>query len=130
MNAPLSMHSEMMAIQSALSLSSGAQASQKSARSAKWLQKPCFKLSSVSKRKARLQGLKAYVEAVCIESAAEGYNVKQLGGKLSLQKSCFEAHPSQPGQGRAQLWHRGGGQGESYRCGGNEEEWRESPIEK
>lgn len=46
LNAPLSMHSEMMAIQSALSLSSAAQASQKSARSAKWLQKPCLKLSS------------------------------------------------------------------------------------
>ena len=98
-NAPLSMHSEMMAIQSALSLSSGAQSYQTSARSAKWLQKPCFKLSSASKRKARLRGLKAYVLAVCEESAAENRTGKQSRGKFSLQESHFEAYPSQSGQG-------------------------------
>ncbi|KAH7403531.1 hypothetical protein BKA64DRAFT_707019 [Cadophora sp. MPI-SDFR-AT-0126] len=42
-NVALSMHSEMMAIRSALSLSSGTQASQTSARSAMCFEKPCFK---------------------------------------------------------------------------------------
>lgn len=56
-NTPLSMHSEMMAIHSALSLSSVI-SSQGSARSTQWLQKPCFKLSSRSQRQNRLQQLK------------------------------------------------------------------------
>ncbi|KAH6719017.1 hypothetical protein BKA61DRAFT_669353 [Leptodontidium sp. MPI-SDFR-AT-0119] len=61
-NVALSMHSEMMAIRSALSLSSGTQSSQTSARSAKCFEKPCFKLPGDSKkRKARARGLKARV---------------------------------------------------------------------
>ncbi|TVY25792.1 hypothetical protein LHYA1_G004557 [Lachnellula hyalina] len=68
-NTPLSLHSEMMAIQSALSLSSGALSSQTSARSAKYYQKPCFSLSGDSKnRRARARGLKAYAEAICTEA--------------------------------------------------------------
>ncbi|KAF1921126.1 hypothetical protein BDU57DRAFT_439618 [Ampelomyces quisqualis] len=60
-NTPLSMHSEMMAIQSALaaagSVVSGAVSSQK----------PCFKLSGDDKRKARLRrdAIKLYVETIC-----------------------------------------------------------------
>ncbi|KAF2814211.1 uncharacterized protein BDZ99DRAFT_567877 [Mytilinidion resinicola] len=63
-NTPLSMHSEMMAIHSALSSSSTM------ASSALSSQKPCFKLSGDSKRKARLRkdGLKAYVERVCLNA--------------------------------------------------------------
>ncbi|KAL2067145.1 hypothetical protein VTL71DRAFT_1569 [Oculimacula yallundae] len=76
-NIALSMHSEMMAIQSALSLSSGTQSSQTSARSAKCFQKPCFKLPGDSKkRKARARGLKAYAKAVCEEAAGTGNSVK------------------------------------------------------
>ncbi|PMD64023.1 uncharacterized protein K444DRAFT_660705 [Hyaloscypha bicolor E] len=64
-NVNLSMHSEMMAIRSALSLSSGTLSSQTSARSAKCFEKPCFKLPGDSKkRKARARGLKAYAAAV------------------------------------------------------------------
>ena len=128
-NSPLSMHSEMMAIQSALSLSPGAQSYQTSARSAKWLQKPCFKLPSASKRKARLRGLKAYVQAVC-ESAAESCTAKQSGGKFSLQESLFEAYPSQSGQGGSGKWQRG--EGREERCGNGiiEEECRETPNEE
>ncbi|KAK3065994.1 hypothetical protein LTR53_017815, partial [Teratosphaeriaceae sp. CCFEE 6253] len=66
-NVPLSMHSEMMAIHSALAgsatLSSTALASEK----------PCFKLPRSDKRKARLRAevLNRYVEAVC-GTAAQG----------------------------------------------------------
>ncbi|TKA68005.1 hypothetical protein B0A49_05050 [Cryomyces minteri] len=74
-NTPLSMHSEMMAVQSALS-SSGTFSSR-----AMSLQKPCFKLPGYSKRNARLrrEALKSYVERVC-----EG----QVGtGKLQTGKN-------------------------------------------
>ncbi len=47
-NAPLSMHSEMMAIHSALSFS-GSLASHASTQSARWLQKPSFKSSGRGK---------------------------------------------------------------------------------
>ena len=60
-NKPLSMHSEMMAIHSALSLSSVISC-QGTARSTQWLQKPCFKLSSRSKRRNRLQRLKTFAD--------------------------------------------------------------------
>ncbi|KAK7544690.1 uncharacterized protein J3D65DRAFT_663925 [Phyllosticta citribraziliensis] len=60
-NTPMSMHSEMMAIHSALSSSSTLAASTVSH------QKPCFKLSGSSKRKSRLRqsAVKAHVERVC-----------------------------------------------------------------
>ncbi|KAF8865553.1 hypothetical protein BDZ45DRAFT_736123 [Acephala macrosclerotiorum] len=71
-NVALSMHSEMMAIRSALSLSSGTLSSQTSARSTKCFEKLCFKLPSDSKkRKARARALKAYAAAVCAD-ASEG----------------------------------------------------------
>jgi hypothetical protein len=90
-NVPLSMHSEMMAIQSALSLSSGALCGQTSARSAKYLKKPRFSLQGDSKkRKDRARGLKAYAEAVCSEAAT-------ATGKFSLQEQGFGAGASQSG---------------------------------
>ncbi|KAI9704341.1 MAG: hypothetical protein M1836_007202 [Candelina mexicana] len=64
-NTPLSMHSEMMAIYSALSLSHTL-SSQGSARSAAYFQKPCYSLQNSGKRgKARLRGLQKYVTIVC-----------------------------------------------------------------
>lgn len=129
-NAPLSMHSEMMAIQSALSLSSGAQSYQTSAHSAaKWSQKLCFKLLGASKRKARFRGLKAYVQAMCAEPTADAFADKQSSGKFSHQESRFEAYPSQSGQGGSEMgqW----GRGERERCGeANEEEKRETTNEE
>ncbi|KAK3066222.1 hypothetical protein LTR53_017520 [Teratosphaeriaceae sp. CCFEE 6253] len=66
-NVPLSMHSEMMAIHSALA-GSATLSSTALAR-----EKPCFKVPRSDKRKARLRAevLKRYVEAVC-GTAAQG----------------------------------------------------------
>ncbi|KAF2500494.1 hypothetical protein BU16DRAFT_614235 [Lophium mytilinum] len=74
-NTPLSMHSEMMAIHSALSSSSTM------ASSALSSQKPCFKLSGGSKRKARLRrdGLKAYVERVCLDALNQSVTEPRRG---------------------------------------------------
>ncbi|KAG4441220.1 hypothetical protein IFR05_003338 [Cadophora sp. M221] len=110
-NIALSMHSEMMAIRSALSLSSGTQSSQTSARSAKCFQKPCFKLSGDSKkRKARARGLKAYAKAICEEAeAASAGTGKASGGEFSIQKSRFEPSASQPDS--AGHWQHGQRQG-------------------
>jgi deoxycytidylate deaminase len=119
-NMPLSMHSEMMAIQSALSLSSGTLSSQKSARATKWLQKPCYRPPTASKRKTRLRGLKAYVQAVCAESVAEAGTGRPTGGKFSIQESRF-------GSGSSQLNQEGvqGRQQGAQREGCIEEEWEE-----
>ncbi|TKA78833.1 hypothetical protein B0A55_02227 [Friedmanniomyces simplex] len=74
-NVPLSMHSEMMAIHSALAasatLSSTALASEK----------PCFKLPRSDKRKARLRAevLKRYVEAVCGSDVEAGTAMRGAG---------------------------------------------------
>lgn len=87
-NTPLSMHSEMMAINSALSLSS-AIACQGSARSTQWLEKPCFKLPSRSKRQARLQRLKAYADAVCEDFTAD-FATSERRGMSQVQQSRFE----------------------------------------
>ncbi|KAF2799561.1 hypothetical protein K505DRAFT_294350 [Melanomma pulvis-pyrius CBS 109.77] len=76
-NTPLSMHSEMMAIHSAISASSTL------ASIAVSSQKPYFKLSGDSKRRARLhrEAIKAYVEIVCTatldQSATEQRNAPQ-----------------------------------------------------
>jgi len=134
-NTPLSMHSEMMAIHSALSLSSGTLSSQTSARAAKYLQKPCFSLSGdPKKRKALARGLKAYAEAVCADaSPADG---KAYSGELSVQHSCFEPGTSQPGvQGEQQRQRQGGGQrvsrgGEAVRVVEDGEQCRETPTEE
>ncbi|TVY35586.1 hypothetical protein LSUB1_G005614 [Lachnellula subtilissima] len=118
-NTPLSLHSEMMAIQSALSLSSGTLSSQTSARSAK----------------ARARGLKAYAEAICAEATETG-TVKSHSGKFSLQKQGFEPRTSQPGvQGeQRQVQQQGGGQRVSGGQGGrgfeHMEKYRETPNEE
>ena len=99
-NAPLSMHSEMMAIYSALSRSSNS-ASKVSIHSARWLQKPCFKLSGRGKRDLRLQNLKAYVKRAIAEGviAEERESAgKQYRGGSQVQTSCFETGSSQRGQ--------------------------------
>lgn len=131
-NVNLSMHSEMMAIRSALSLSSGTLSSQTSARSAKCFEKPCFKLPGDSKkRKARARGLKAYTEAVCAEAAVSTTG-KAYGGKFSIQQSGFELGASQPGfHGEQQVQYQRGGQrvegGERERGLENREKYRETP---
>ncbi|KAF2445243.1 hypothetical protein P171DRAFT_444114 [Karstenula rhodostoma CBS 690.94] len=66
-NTPLSMHSEMMAIHSALSASTTLVSTAVSS------QKPYFKLSGDSKRKARLRrdAIKTYVETICKVALAQ-----------------------------------------------------------
>jgi deoxycytidylate deaminase len=92
-NTPLSMHSEMMAIHSALSASSTMASSTVSS------QKPYFKLSSDSKRKARLRrdAIKSYVEVVCKAALAQSA-AEQRSGSASVQQWRFEGATSQPGQ--------------------------------
>ncbi|KAF1968829.1 hypothetical protein BU23DRAFT_540574 [Bimuria novae-zelandiae CBS 107.79] len=89
-NTPLSMHSEMMAIHSALSASS------KLASTAVSYQKPCFKLSGDSKRKARLRrdALKTYVETICKVALTQSAT-EQRAGKPQVQEWRFEGAPSQ-----------------------------------
>ena len=88
-NTPLSMHSEMMAIHSALSTSSTCSSVSRS--SVKCLEKPCFQLSGGSKRKDKLQ---EYVRAVCEEQAevVEGrsYRASTCVGQWQVQESRFE----------------------------------------
>ena len=107
-NKPLSMHSEMMAINSALSLSS-AIACQGTARSTQWLQKPCFKLPSRSNRQSRLQQLKAYADAVCPDEE-ERETTSERRGKSHVQQSRFEASAVQSVAALSEgLLQRGGG---------------------
>ena len=109
-NTPLSMHSEMMAINSALSLSS-AIACQGTARSTQWLQKPCFKLPSRSKRQTRLQHLKAYADAVCPDE--EQKTTSERRGKSHVQQSRFETSAAQTVAALSEgLLQREGGGGE------------------
>lgn len=97
-NVPLSMHSEMMAIHSALSASSTL-ASTTFSR-----EKPCFKLPRSDKRKERLRqdALKAYVEKICEASGASISTGKPGTGKLQVQECGFETHTRQCGGGRVQ----------------------------
>jgi hypothetical protein len=95
-----SMHSEVMAIQSALSLPPGTLSSQTSAHAAAYYQKLCFKLpDDYKKRKGRAQGLKIYAEAVCAQATpANTFTGKVGGGRNFVQKQGFEPGTSQPGQ--------------------------------
>src|SRR4051794_29476726 len=79
-NSPLSMHSEMMAIRSALSLS--AHDSGSSARSTALCEKPSFKLSASGQRKLRLRRLSEYVNTVCEEA-------EHAGGRINLYSETF-----------------------------------------
>ena len=107
-NTPLSMHSEMMVINSALSLSS-AIACQGTARSAQWLEKPCFKLPSRSKRQTRLQHLKAYADAI-YRNAEERNSTSERRGGSHVQQSRFEtAAPQLDAALSGGLLLRGGG---------------------
>jgi Cytidine and deoxycytidylate deaminase zinc-binding region len=121
-NVPLSMHSEMMAIHSALAASSTLASSTLSS------QKPSFKLSGPSKRKTRLrnEALKSYVERVCADavqqsaqqcatrsSAAERAAADQRRGKAQVQDWRIEAGSFGSGwavRGEQQKGERGGGQ--------------------
>ena len=85
-NVPLSMHSEMMAILSALKASGTVSSSALSH------EKPCFKLPGHSKRKERLrrENLQAYVRSICQTSAGTG--------KVQVQECDFEPATSQSDQ--------------------------------
>ena len=90
-NTPLSMHSEMMAIHSALSTSSTMACSTGSR------EKLCFKLSRDDKKKERLRQdvLKSYVESIC----ASAGTISACGGKVQVQECSFEGSASQRGRG-------------------------------
>ncbi|KAK8429779.1 hypothetical protein IWX49DRAFT_621525 [Phyllosticta citricarpa] len=93
-NTPMSMHSEMMAIHSALSSSSTLAASTVSH------QKPCFKLSGPSKRKSRLRqgAVKGYVERVCKDLLA----VQQEQHQRQQQEGTGQAQADEwPSKGAA-----------------------------
>jgi deoxycytidylate deaminase len=89
-NTPLSMHSEMMAIHSALAQSSTLASTTVSSI------KPSFKLRGKSKRARRLRDeqIKAYVEAVC-RAALEEQATQKHSGKSHVQEWRFEASASQ-----------------------------------
>ncbi|KAL8724284.1 MAG: hypothetical protein Q9166_008031 [cf. Caloplaca sp. 2 TL-2023] len=96
-NTPLSMHSEMMAINSALSLSSTI-ACQGTGRSTQWLQKPCFKLPSRSKRQSRLQLLKAYADAICHSAEEQATASERRGGSSHHQADYYDNMEEEEGQ--------------------------------
>lgn len=92
-NTPLTMHSEMMAINSALSSSSTLAAGTVSSIT------PYFKLprgsKDKSKRLLRKQAVKAYVERACIEGLSQG--LQQRSGTAQGQEWRFEACTSERG---------------------------------
>jgi tRNA(Arg) A34 adenosine deaminase TadA len=89
-NTPLSMHSEMMAIHSALSTSSTMACSTFSR------EKPCFTLSASDKKRERLRRdvLRSYVESIC---ASAGTITACGGGKGQVQECGFEDAASRRG---------------------------------
>jgi len=123
---PMSMHSEMMAIHSALARSSTLAVTASSSV------RPHFRLSGISKRKARLpnEALKAYVEFVCCAALEQQQGKKKSStelrkGKSSVQEWHFEASASQPGQvGGEQQGKEGRRQGVQVR------QYRETPKEQ
>jgi len=121
-NTPLSMHSEMMAIHSAISASSTM------ALSAVSYQKPYFKLSGDSKRKSRLRrdAVKAYVETVCKAALAQSV-AEQRSGPSQVQGWRFEGSASQSGSAGSRVSTQAG-QGE--RSGASEEKYGERPDEE
>jgi hypothetical protein len=91
-NTPLSMQSEVMAIQRTLSTTSCA------ASGALSSQKSCFRLSGDSKRTAPLQreAMKLYVGTVCKQSVA-----KQDAGKSQVQEWQFEQSAPRSGYAKS-----------------------------
>ncbi|KAJ4413961.1 hypothetical protein N0V82_008213 [Gnomoniopsis sp. IMI 355080] len=99
-NASLSMHSEMMAINSALASSSTLAAS-----TAQHI-KPCFKVFGDSKRKRELrrEALAAYVRAVCL-AAARGTHAQQqqqCTGSTQTNEWRFEPYTNYVQSGKVQ----------------------------
>lgn len=88
-NTPFSMHSEMMAIHSALAASSTL------ASTAVSYQKPYFKLSGNSKRKSRLRrdAVKSYVQAVCSAAVTQS-GTKPYDAQSQVQEWRFEGGAS------------------------------------
>lgn len=135
-NVPLSMHSEMMAIHSAIARSSTLTATAVSSV------KPSFKLPGSSKRKAKLrqEALKAYVKLVCCaaldqqqQSGEYQSGAERREGNYSVQEWCFEASASQSEQGVQRQEERQGGSERGEERGEtepNEEREEESPHEE
>ncbi|QDS75334.1 hypothetical protein FKW77_002001 [Venturia effusa] len=114
-NVPLSMHSEMMAIHSAIARSGTLNATAVSSV------KPSFKLPGGSKRKAKLrqEALKEYVKLVCCaaldqqqqqqqqQSGAKQSGVERREGEYSVQEWCFEtsAFGSEQGNEKKKAHH-------------------------
>ncbi|KAK4570211.1 hypothetical protein LTR86_002291 [Recurvomyces mirabilis] len=129
-NVPLSMHSEMMAIHSALAASSTLSST------AFACEKPCFKLSGCDKPKARLRAevLKQYVDAVCQNvTSGEGAGTAKSGsGKLQVQECGFEAPAlGSGGPPPYQQRQQGGGGGHGEGADAKEAraaEWRAAPL--
>jgi deoxycytidylate deaminase len=121
-NTPLSMHSEMMAIHSALSVTSTV------ASSAVSSQKPCFKLSGGDKRKARLRrdAIKSYVETVCKQALLQS-STKQGNGKSQVQEWRFESATSGPRDTQSCVSSRGQGREGAVVHG---EQYGETPNER
>ncbi|KAL9079640.1 MAG: hypothetical protein Q9157_001471 [Trypethelium eluteriae] len=95
-NTPFTMHSEMMAIRSALSTSSTLAATVRSSK------KPYFKLPGLSKQDKRLrrEALKAYVSHICSEGNAaitEQSTVERRRDLAQVQQRQFESATSQSG---------------------------------
>ncbi|KAJ4350146.1 uncharacterized protein N0V89_008767 [Didymosphaeria variabile] len=119
-NTPLSMHSEMMAIHSALSASTTLVSTAVSS------QKPYFKLSGDSKRKARLRrdAIKTYVETICKVAFAQP--AEQRSGQPQVQEWRVEGAAS-----RSVLVESGTGSYERSRVSGAYgEQYRETPNEE
>jgi deoxycytidylate deaminase len=125
-NTPLSMHSEMMAIHSALSASSTLSSSVVSSEN------PCFRLSGNSKRKSRLQreAIKLYVQSVCEAALAAQSTAGKYRGQSGVQEWRFEGSASRSldescvsAQGEERV--RGFAHGEQYGETPNEEQEEE-----
>jgi deoxycytidylate deaminase len=118
-NTPLSMHSEMMAIHSALSTSSNLACSSFSH------EKPFFKLPRGDKKKERLRRdvLQNYVERIC-EASPSG--TAGQAGKLQVQECGFVRASSQRRRGtgspqqQQQQQRPSRGSGSASACGGGQ----------
>jgi deoxycytidylate deaminase len=122
-NTTLSMHSERMAIHSALSVANTAVSSAVSS------EKPCFKLSGCSdKRKARLrqEAIKNYVKTVCKQALLQS-SAKQFVGKSEVQEWRFEPATSGPRNAQSCVSRRGLGQ---YGAFIPNEQYDETPEEE
>jgi deoxycytidylate deaminase len=114
-NTPLSMHSEMMAIHSALSASSTL------ASRAVSSEKPCFKLSGSSKRELRLrrEAVESYVKAVCeaalaqstagschAQSDVQEWRVEYPSSGSNESESGVSCQGEERGKSSSQLWQQ------------------------